>query len=88
MPLNRYGYTLDSAVSAEVRAEIARTPNLTVTSLAEKLNMRRATLASRINGRSPFRSSELHAVAAELGLTASEIVARAESLVSSERAAS
>lgn len=82
MQVNRFGYTLDEAVSAEVRAEIARTPGVTTTSLAKALGLRRATLASRINGHTPFRSSELHVVATALGITASEITARAEAVVS------
>lgn len=85
--MNRFGYTLDEAVAAEVRAEIAKAPGLTVTSLAVTLGMRRATLTSRLKGHTPFRSSELHAVAEALGVPASELVARAEAVVTEAESA-
>ena len=75
--MNRNEYTFDEAVAAEVRAEMAR-QSLTTTALAERLQVRRATLSHRVNGRAPFRASELHGVAAVLGIPAAEIVARAE----------
>lgn len=79
MDMNRTGYTgLDEAVSEEVRALIARTKGVSVKSIAEELGIRRATLSSRVNGHAAFAPSLLAAVAARLGTTASEIVARAE----------
>ncbi len=65
-------------MSAEVRAEIARTQSVTVSGLAARLGIRRATLAAKVNGQAAFRPSELHRVALALGTTASELVRRAE----------
>jgi transcriptional regulator with XRE-family HTH domain len=79
MDMNRTGYTgLDEAVSEEVRALIARTRGVSVKGIAERLGIRRATLSTRVNGHAPFAPSLLAAVAAELGTTASAIVANAE----------
>ncbi len=79
MSTNRNGFTtLDAYVAAEVRADIARNPNISVKSIAEALQMRRATLTERTRSRRPFSPSLLSAVAALLDTTASEIVARAE----------
>ncbi|TDL43867.1 helix-turn-helix domain-containing protein [Microbacterium oleivorans] len=76
---NRNGFTdLDAGVAAEIRSEIARQKDVSVKGIAERLDIRRATLSSRVNGHAPFAPSLLAAVAAELGLKASEIVARAE----------
>lgn len=74
---NRNGYTFDEAVAAEVRAEMAR-QSLTTSTIADRIGVRRATIATRINGLAAFRSSELHGVARVLGLPAAELVARAE----------
>lgn len=79
MQMNRTRYTeLDSGVAAEVRAEIARSGTATVKGIAESLGIRRATLSSRVNGHAAFTPSLLAAVAAELGTTASDLIARAE----------
>jgi plasmid maintenance system antidote protein VapI len=79
MEMNRIGFTgLDAGVAAEVRSEIARSRTVSVKGIAEKLGIRRATLSSRVNGHAPFTPSLLAAVAAELGTTASAIIARAE----------
>lgn len=79
MTANRNGFTtLDAYVAAEVRADIARKPGASVKGIAERLDMRRATLSSRVNGHAPFSPSLLSAVAAEIGTTASDLVARAE----------
>lgn len=75
---NRNRLTFDIAVSAEVRAEIARHHGTTVLALSERLGIRRATLSDRVNGKSPFTTALLSAVATELGTTASEITRRAE----------
>jgi hypothetical protein len=88
MPPNRNGVTgLDLAVARELRAEIAR-QKTSVLGIAEALDMRRATLSVRMNGRVPFSNSLLESVAAQLGLKASEIVVRAETARSAERSAS
>jgi transcriptional regulator with XRE-family HTH domain len=68
---------LDLAVAGEVRAEIGR-KNLTVSGIAIQLGMRRATLTARTQGHVPFSPSLLDAVAAVLGMKASQIVERAE----------
>lgn len=82
MTANRYGSTaLDEAVAAEVRAEIGRHSDVTVSGIALKLCMRRATLSTRVNGHAPFSPSLLSAVARSLGTTASEITRRAEASV-------
>lgn len=79
MQTNRNGCTgLDWLVSAEVRAEIARNPSVSVSSIARRLDMRRATLSERVNGHAAFTPSLLSEVASELGTTAAELVARAE----------
>lgn len=79
MQMNRTGYsTLDEAVSEEVRALIARTKGISIKGIAERSEIRRATLSARVNGYAPFSPSLLAVVAAELGTTASAIVARAE----------
>ncbi|MCC4249531.1 helix-turn-helix domain-containing protein [Microbacterium testaceum] len=79
MQPNRNGFTdLDAGVAAEVRSDIARMKNVSVSSIAEALGIRRATLSARVNAHVPFAPSLLSAVAAHLGTTASEIVARAE----------
>lgn len=77
--MNRTGYSeMDDAVAAEVRADIARNRTASVSGIAERLGIRRATLSGRVNGHAPFAPSLLAAVAAELGTTASDIVRRAE----------
>jgi plasmid maintenance system antidote protein VapI len=87
MEMNRIGFTgLDAGVAAEVRSEIARSRTASVKGLAEKLGIRRATLSSRVNGHAAFTPSLLAAVAAELGTTASSIIARAERAIDSAEA--
>ena len=76
MNLDRYT-DLDAAVASEVRAEAARV-GLSVSRLADRVGVRRHTLSARLNGPTPFRPSELSAVASALGVTASALVARAE----------
>lgn len=72
------GRSLDAAVAAEVRAEIARHKGASVSALAARLGMRRATLAGRVAGDVAFRPAELHHLARALDTSASAIVARAE----------
>lgn len=87
MSTNRNGFTtLDAYVAAEVAAEIAGNPAVSVKGIAESLQMRRATLTERTRGRRPFSPSLLSAVAAEFGTTASEIVARAEAKLAADTA--
>jgi hypothetical protein len=89
MPPNRNGVTgLDLAVARELRAEIARQKDTSVLGIAAALQMRRSTLSVRMNGHVPFSNSLLAAVAAQLGLKASEVVARAEAALAAEAVAS
>lgn len=69
---------LDLAVSDEVKSRIAVARGVTVRSLAEALDVRRATLSARVNGQAPFAPSLLAEVAAHLGTTATDIVNAAE----------
>lgn len=69
---------LDLAVSAEVRADMARW-GFTISGMAAAINMNRAPFTERYHGRRPFAPSELQKVAAQFDLTASDILARAES---------
>ncbi|MCZ2261376.1 hypothetical protein [Isoptericola sp. QY 916] len=82
---NRNRSNLDAAVAAEVRAEIARHPEVSVSSIARDLNMRRSTLSVRTNGHVPFSPSGLADVAQFLGTTASELVARAERAIEQQQ---
>ncbi len=73
------GYAgLDSAVADEIKSRLAVTRGVTVTSAADALNVRRATLSARVNGHAPFSPSLLADMAALLGTTASEVMAAAE----------
>lgn len=79
MTTNRNRVTgLDLALVAEVRRELARHRELSVSSLAQTFGMRRATLSVRFNGHVPFSPSLLSDVARAFGTTASVLVARAE----------
>jgi len=69
---------LDSFVSDEIKARIAVTRGVTVTSAAEALVVRRKYLSARVNGSVPFASTLLDRIARLLGTTASEVVAAAE----------
>lgn len=69
---------LDAFVSDEVKARIAVARGVTVSSAAEALNIRRATLSARVNGRARFSPSQLDKVSRLLGTTASDVVAAAE----------
>lgn len=70
--------SLDQAVADEVKARIAVTRGVTVSGVADALDVRRATLSARVNGHAPFSPDFLRQVAAHLGTTASEITAAAE----------
>lgn len=80
MEMNPPGYrTLDQAISAEVRAELARQNSTkNISDLADKLGLRRATLSARINGHQPFTASQLRDVALYLGTTAATLTVEAE----------
>lgn len=79
MTANRYGSSgLDQEVSRQVKALIATTPGVSVSSIASTLDMRRATLSARVNGHQGFTPSLLSKVAAALGTSAAEIVREAE----------
>jgi hypothetical protein len=64
-------------VADEVRAEMARS-RVTGTTLAQSVGMSNATLSRRLSGAIPFNLDELSAVATRLGLTVTELLARAE----------
>lgn len=77
--MSRNGYTqLDAYVSAEIRSDIARAKGASVKGIAERIGVRRATLSARVNAQAAFTPSLLAAVAAELGTSASDVLARAE----------
>ena len=80
METNPPRYTsLDQAIAAEVRAELARQHNTkNITDLANKLDLRRATLSARVNGHQPFTTGQLVAVAEYLGTTAETLTQEAE----------
>lgn len=76
--LNRNRYKdFEEALSNEIRAEIAR-QNKTVSSLADEIKYRRATLSAKLNGHTSFSGEEIGKIANCLNLTASELMRRAE----------
>lgn len=79
MDMNRPRYTnLDEAIAAEVRAELGRQSHTkNISEIAKTLDIRRATLSARINGRTPFTAGQLKAVADCLGTTPQELTAEA-----------
>ena len=86
MQMNRTRYSeVDAAVAAEIRVEIARNRGVSVSSIANELGMRRATLSARVNGHVAFTPGELSAVAMMLGTTAAMITSRAEAVVAAMR---
>lgn len=89
MSMNRNRVTgLDLAVARELRAEIARQPDISVSAIALALGMRRATLSARLNAHVPFSPSLMHSVAGLLGTSAAEITSRAQLALGIERRAS
>ena len=79
--LNRNRYKdFEEALSNEIRAEIAR-QNKTVSSLADEIKYRRATLSAKLNGHTPFSGEEIRKIANCLNVTASELMRRAEEAV-------
>lgn len=69
--------TTTEAVASEVRAEMGR-QRKTQADLAAVLKIYPATAARRLDGSVPFDVVQLATVARWLGVTASEIMARAE----------
>ncbi|MGE9351521.1 hypothetical protein ACQP60_18805 [Isoptericola variabilis] len=74
--------TRDEALAAEVRAEIARQSDASISAIADRLGIRRATLTARTSGHVPFTYSQLHAVAGVLGIHPFELIRRAEEVMS------
>ena len=68
---------IEAFVSAEIRAEAAR-HRLPLAFLADKAGVSRQTFSRKINGQISFRLREVNGVANYFGLTASELLARAE----------
>ncbi|MDQ1215707.1 helix-turn-helix domain-containing protein [Microbacterium arborescens] len=64
-------------LAAEVRAEMAR-QRRTAGQLAQVLSLTQATVGRRLNGLVPFNITELAATAEWLGLSATELVERAQ----------
>ena len=60
-------------VAANVRAEMARS-GLSQASLATQLGLQQQSLSRRLAGRTPFSLDEAYAIAAILGVPASEIL--------------
>lgn len=76
--LNRSRYKgFELALSGEIRAEMAR-QNKTVSSLADEMKYRRATLSAKLNGHTPFSGAEIGKIAQCLNIAASELMRRAE----------
>lgn len=79
--LNRNRYKdFEGALSNEIRAEISR-QNKTVSSLADEIKYRRATLSAKLNGHTSFSGEEIGKIANCLNVTASELMRRAEETV-------
>lgn len=68
---------IETLVGAEIRAEAAR-HRLPLAFLAAKAGVSRQTFSRKINGQMSFRLKEVNGVANYFGLTASELIARAE----------
>lgn len=66
-----------SAVTAEIRAELARR-KITAQRLAHAVGMSKQTMSRRMTGAAPFDLAEVEAIADFFGMTPSELLARAE----------
>lgn len=77
---------IDSAMAAEVRAEVARQARR-MSEVAQTAGIDRTALTHRLSGRTPWRAGEVRAVARALGTTGTDLMARAESAVESARSA-
>lgn len=80
---------IDQAVATELRAELGRQrpDGITTKQMAEQLGWRRATLTSKLNGRTPMTAAELVAISDALGLSANEVLDRAGFTASRQGAA-
>ncbi|RJF41932.1 hypothetical protein D4740_07665 [Actinomyces sp. 2119] len=76
-------YIFDEAVSAEVRSQAHRT-GLSAEDLSVVTGLSLVTVQDGLSGQVPFSVSELSKVAAPLGVSASEIIARAERVVAAQ----
>lgn len=65
-------------VVATIVRQTMEEQGLSVKSLSEKTHIPRTTLARRLAGGSPFTLNELDAIAAQLGQTASDLMAAAD----------
>lgn len=69
--------TLSESIAREVRSSLAW-HDMSQGDLAARVGLAPATLSRRLSGESAFGVGELHAVASALGMTASELLERAE----------
>ncbi|ETJ06959.1 MAG: hypothetical protein Q605_AUC00176G0002 [Actinomyces urogenitalis DORA_12] len=77
MRTNPLRYRLDEAVSSESRGALAKA-RAQIVNIAGETGISRNSLSRKINGISAFTVGELGAFARSIGLTATELVARAE----------
>lgn len=85
MTLHLSGSGLGPAVSAEIRAEMAR-QHITVVSLAKAIGVRRATLSTHLNAGSLITFSLVSQAARELGVSVAELTGRAEARIAADGA--
>lgn len=76
---------LEAEVSGEIRAVLARR-KLSISHLAEQLGTSRDRLSNRVNGRTPLTIGELGEIGHALGMSVTELLARAETEYRSETA--
>ncbi|WP_127842706.1 hypothetical protein [Actinomyces wuliandei] len=76
-------HIFDEAVSAEVCSQAHRT-GLSAEDLSIVTGLSLVTVQDGLSGQAPFTVSELSKVAAPLGVSASEIIARAERVVAAQ----
>lgn len=75
---------IEALVGEEIRAEAAR-HRLPLAFLAAKAGVSRQTFSRKINGQMSFRLKEVDGVANYFGLTASELLARAEAALAASK---
>lgn len=68
---------MDGLIAGEIRAELARR-KIQVKTLSEQVGMAREVLSNRVNGHVPFTAAELVKVANAIGVSAVELMGRAE----------
>jgi transcriptional regulator with XRE-family HTH domain len=66
-------YSLQDAVAAEVRAEMARQHKYQE-DIAQVLGISRVVVGMRLNGRTPFKLNEVEALAAYFGVPISSLI--------------